>query len=361
MRTIPPLRAAALVAVASALVLAAPAAAKTHTHVVHKGQSIQAAINAAKAGDTIKVDRATYKENLEISKNGIKLQGADATLTKPATALPNICTQLNDSAKAVGICVHGNVTTSMTGPPTVTTSVSKVKISGFTVKGFDGDGVFIFGASKATLSDSRLLNNGGYGTFANTSSGTHFLRDTSRGNGDAGFYIGDSPTANAVVRNSISRGNHGPGVFMRDAVTGVVENNTLSGNCAGVVVLADAPGPAGKWKIRFNRVTNNNNNCPGDPTTGQASTSGLGIALGGATDTLIQGNTVTGNTDLHPSLASGGIVIQKGSGGTVPTGDTVKGNTLKKNKPFDIDWDGSGSVLFQNNTCTTSKPSGLCH
>jgi nitrous oxidase accessory protein NosD len=144
-------------------------------------------------------------------------------------------------------------------------------------------------------------------------------------------------------------------------VTGLVENNTLTGNCAGAFVLADAPGPAGNWKIRSNKVTNNNNACPGDPTSGQAAISGLGIALSGATDTLIQGNTVTGNTDAHPSVATGGIVVRKGLGGTAPTGDTVKGNTLKKNKPFDIDWDGSGSVLFKNNTCTASKPSGLCH
>lgn len=351
-----PIRAVAAAAVASALFAAAPAAATTHH--VHKGESIQAAIDAAKPGDTITVQKATYNEFLDIRTNGIKLKGNGATLTKPKLRDEGICIQLGNG-KTNGICVHGFVGDSTNGP--VPHSITKnVKISGFTLKGFEGEGVLVFGGSKTTVRNTRMASNAGYGAFANSSSGTQFLHDTARNNGDAGFYIGDSPKANALVRNSVSRGNHGPGVFMRDATTGVVEHNVLSGNCVGALVLADAPGPAGKWKIRSNTVRNNNKPCAGNPAEGDPPLSGLGIALGGATDTLIQGNTVTGNTNANPSIASGGIVIQKGSGGSLPTGNTVRKNTAKNNKPFDIDWDGTGSVKFKNNTCGTSRPSGLC-
>ncbi|MEA2375989.1 MAG: hypothetical protein QOD53_2452 [Thermoleophilaceae bacterium] len=352
-----PIRAVAAVAVASALFAAAPAAAKTHF--VHKGHSIQAAIDAAKHGDTIIVRKGSYAENLDISKNGIKLRGQNVTLTQPATPAANTCTNFSDTGKATGICVHGKVSLGANGP-VADSIVNKVKVSGFTVRGFGADGILIFGASKTTVRNTRLLNNGGYGVFANTSSGTHFVSDTAKNNGEAGFYIGDSPKANALVRHSIARGNHGAGVFMRDAETGVVEHNLLTGNCIGAFVLADAPGPSGHWKIRSNTVFKNNKACEADPAEGNPPLSGLGIALSGANDTLVQGNTVKGNSNVNPSVSTGGIVIQKGSGGTLPKNDTVRGNTAKNNKPFDIDWDGTGSVKFKNNTCGASKPPGLC-
>ena len=46
--------------------------------------------------------------------------------------------------------------------------------------------------------------------------------------------------------------------------------------------------------------------------------------------------------------------------GTAPAHDFVKDNALAGNSPFDIDWDGSGSVTFRRNDCDRSRPGGIC-
>jgi nitrous oxidase accessory protein NosD len=306
------------------------------------------------------VKHGSYAESLEISTNRIRLVGQNATLTQPATPAKTFCNKMAATPeKATGICVFGQVATPGGGTPEVVKPVKRVKISGFTISKFGGDGVFIFGGKGTVLRNSRLLKNGGYGSFSNTSSGTSYLHNVARGNSDAGFYVGDSPKANATVKNNVSIGNH-YGVLLRNASHGKVSNNVLTGNCAGLIVLADAPGPAGFWTVQNNTASRNNKACAAVPADHEPALSGIGIGLSGANDTKVLGNTVNGNKNTHPSFASGGIVVLKGEGGTVPANDLVKKNQLSKNSPFDIDWDSTGTVTFKKNTCTTSTPSGLC-
>ena len=77
-------------AVAFGVVFASPAGAAGAV-VVHPGQSIQAAVDAAAPGTTIIVQRGTYAENVEITTDGIKLLGNGATLVPPANPAPNFC------------------------------------------------------------------------------------------------------------------------------------------------------------------------------------------------------------------------------------------------------------------------------
>jgi nitrous oxidase accessory protein NosD len=357
---------AAIAVAAGALALAAPAAAKPNAkhgnkHVVKPGESIQAAIDAADPGDTVLVKHGSYAESLQINKDGIRLKGQKVTLTQPAQAADTVCNQFAESPSQVtGICVVGDVTIDQSGNPTVNKPVKDVRVTGFTVKGFGGDGVFIFGADGTRLDHSRLLSNGGYGTFSNTSSGTHYVHDVAKGNGAPAFYVGDSPQADATISHVVAKNNHGEGILLRNASHGKVTHVVSSGNCAGILVLADAPGPAGDWRIDHVRALRNNNACAGDPGEGEPAISGIGVGLLGANDVRLNHNVVKGNRDLHESFATGGIVVQKGSGGTEPVNDVVRHNRLKDNSPFDIDWDQTGTVTFKKNTCSTSSPSGLC-
>ena len=81
-----------------------------------------------------------------------------------------------------------------------------------------------------------------------------FADDPAIGNDEAGFYVGDSPHANTVVRNDRAFGNQF-GIFIRHARHILVTDNQLSGNCQGIMVLDDGqPGGAGNTAIIGNSV-----------------------------------------------------------------------------------------------------------
>jgi nitrous oxidase accessory protein NosD len=325
--------AAAVAVVCGALALAGPAAARIRT--VEPGHSIQAAIDRSKPGDTVRVKHGGYAESLQITTDRLKLRGENVTLTQPDAPADTAC----------GICIS---------------HARGVHVSGFRVRGFGGDGVFILGARRTVLRGNKLVHNGGYGSFADASRGTRYVANIARHNGDAGLYVGDSPKANATIRNNVSAGNSDAGILLRNAIGGRVRDNLLGGNCAGLVVLADAPGPAGRFKIERNGVIANNRACPADEEDGAPAISGIGIGLFGARGTTVRDNTVSRNRDGNPSFVSGGIVVTKGLEGAEPQNDLVEGNRLARNSPFDVDWDGSGTVRFNGNTCARSQPSGLC-
>src|ERR671939_598461 len=82
--------AAVLAAVATgALVLVPGAAAKTRT--VSPGHSIQAAIDKSKPGDTVFVEKGTYKGSLDISTDRVTLEGERGTVLKQGSPGKSLC------------------------------------------------------------------------------------------------------------------------------------------------------------------------------------------------------------------------------------------------------------------------------
>jgi nitrous oxidase accessory protein NosD len=345
--------------VTGALVLVPGAAAKTRT--VTPGHSIQAAIVKSKPGDTVFVEKGTYKESLDIATNGITLEGERGTVLKQGPG-NSLCNQFaEEPSQKVGICIHGDVAMPAGGQPEVTKEVEDVVVRHLTVKGFGSDGVFIFGGRKTVVRAVHLLNNGGYGSFSNTSRGTRFINDDVQDNGAPGLYVGDSPNANATLRGNFVKNNHGEGILIRNASHGHVRKNILKYNCAGLLVLADAPGPARKWTITENAASFNNKACAGEPDEGEPAISGIGIGLFGARDTTVASNAGFRNRDKHPSIAHGGIVVTKGVAGTPEHNLLIQNNGFSENSPFDISWDKAGTkISFVDNQCEKSKPSSIC-
>jgi parallel beta-helix repeat protein len=345
---------------AALLVLAVPASAKTRT--VTPGHSIQAAVDLSSPGDTVLVKKGTYHEYVTISdKDHITLKGQKAVL-KPSATPTGICAQ-PPQPELAGVCVVGRVTISATGQPTVVRESVGDRVTGFKISGFANDGIFAFGTSRFRGDHDTLSGNGEYGAFSNSSTRTRFDHNVVRGNkGEAGLYVGDSPNAHAVVTRNKVTNNHGEGIFLRDVSHGVASRNRVSGNCIGIDVLADAPGPAGHWKISRNRVLNNNRECKA--TTGDEggpALSGIGIILWGADHTVVSRNVVHGHRHKHPSAVYGGIVAVRANltTGTAPIKDVISRNVATRNRP-DINWDKSGSVSFKRNTCNRSKPASVC-
>lgn len=358
-------------ALLGALLFAAPAGAHgkhgwhgwhgTHdVTVVKPGESIQAAVDAAQAGDTIFVKRGTYAENVVIKTDGITLKAHGATLAPPQNPVPNDCSSGDPASD--GICAVGQVDFPDDGPPNVTDPISDVTISGFKVKGFSGSGILYLGAENPVITHNRVKDNGEYGIARFVSTGGKIIGNAASGSEEAGIYVGDSPDADVLIAANRVFDNELFGFFLRDAANGRVVANHSSGNCVGAIVLNTGPNVAGNWRFSGNKLHDNDRFCPGNDEEGTPPLSGIGVALANASDNALFGNVIRDNTPSGDVPFSGGVVVVDAGtpGANPPSDNVVKGNLVLDNDP-DLFWDGSGTGnVFERNVCRTSVPDGLC-
>jgi parallel beta-helix repeat protein len=332
-------------ALIASVMFIAPASAGNRggdTITVPKGGDIQGAINRADPGDTVLVGPGTYKGPVTITTDRVSLIGAGA---KETWIVPP-----GGKHPSWGIGVVGNRNNPVTG----------VLIKGLTVDGFRDFGVAGGGTMSLSVRNVHAVDNGEYGITAFHSQGAQFFSDTTWGNGDAGYYIGDSPNSRAMLWNNTAYDSQF-GFFFRDASYGTAENNRAYGNCAGFVVLnTGAPGPAKRWLVKNNWSYQNNKTCSGGEGPPVA---GLGVALVGTSHAKLIHNFIWGNRSPSSKFIGSGIVVvnSKDDGGSNPIGNVVARNKLHDNSPYDIWYDGTGKNNdFAGNRCSSSKPGGLC-
>ncbi|MGZ6927055.1 MAG: right-handed parallel beta-helix repeat-containing protein [Acidimicrobiia bacterium] len=329
--------------------------ASASSYDVNPGQSIQAAINAAAPGATIRVAPGVYHENLGIAKP-LTLEAKGVVVRPGGTTNPAPCTQ---EGNVTGICIHGPVDENFEP----TGYLADVTLEGISSRGWHGDGAFAVATDHLDVHDSRFAKNDGYGIFTFHSKRVHYHDSVSHDNGDAGFYIGESPNADVRVDGNMSYDNTAEGILFRDSQGGKIFDNDIFGNCAGLFLLdTGAPGAGGNVKVYDNEVEANNNVCA--PSEDAPPFSGIGIGILGDAGTRVTDNTITDHAAAGPSgLPTGGLIIidTTGFGGTVPTNNSVTDNRFKRNRPVDVFSDGSGSGnTFHDNRCKTSTPASIC-
>jgi Right handed beta helix region len=346
----------------SAALVAPASASAARTIVVRPGQSIQAAVDRASPGDTVLIRPGVYHQSVQIRTNGITLRGSGdfrgGTVLEPPKSFPK--TLCNGAFGPTGVCILARKVNAKTGA--VIVPVRGDTVTGLLVAGFPANGVFGYGTIGLRVTRVVAVNDGDYGISRFVSTRTLFANDTAIGNHEAGFYVGDSPDADTVVRDDRAIGNQF-GIFIRHAREVLVSGNRIHGNCQGILVLDDGqPGGAGNAVIRDNSVFRNNKFCPKHGDT-PVNLQGGGILLLGATRTLVAHNSVEGNAGKQ--INSGGIVVVSAKAltkGSNPDFDTIVRNTAFRDHPADLIWDGTGiHVRFIANHCGTSIPPGLCH
>jgi hypothetical protein len=331
---------------------AAPASAATIE--VGPGQSIQAAVNRAHPGDTIIVKPGVYAGSVKITKDDITLRGSGAS--KSGTVIVPKAGLKRCQHGVFGICIFGKPM----GKGQFD-RVSGTRVSGFMLKDFDAIGIVTFQATRVVIAHNVTVDTGEYGITSFESTHVRFAYNRAKGGGEAGFYFGDSPHGDAVIVGNIATGAN-QGFFFRDSGVGAALHNNAHGNCAGFVLLnTSGPGGVHDWLLRDNQVHNNDRFCKsedGPPL------SGIGIGIAGGRNNTIAHNDVWANRPAKDVPFAGGIVLvsSKPFGGSVESGNLIKGNIAYKNRPADIVWDGQGQRnRFVNNHCGRSIPNGLCH
>ncbi|WP_053126736.1 right-handed parallel beta-helix repeat-containing protein [Streptomyces ambofaciens] len=335
---------------------AAPASAGHMTHVVHPGESIQKAVDAAESGDTVLVTPGTYRESVNVSTPGLTLRGLRGTVIRPSTekaAGDDTCAKAGN-----GICVTG----------TKDAKVKGVTVAGLTVTGFTRTGVFSRATDGLTVRNVTAEKNGVWGIAQEQSIHGTFRDNTARENGDAGIFLANTVTAEegatdtegTVVEHNRVEGNR-IGVTVRRLRNLAVADNHIADNCAGVFVVGDENKPkAGDLVVRDNHIVRNNRSCP--KTERLPALQGSGVVLTGTEKVLVADNTVEGHAGKSP--LSGGIVLFKSMVGVTSENNEVNGNTLRDNSPADLVSTETGNAAksntFTGNTCGASQPAGMC-
>ncbi|MEV5430808.1 right-handed parallel beta-helix repeat-containing protein [Streptomyces sp. NPDC052701] len=332
---------------------AAPPVDGPRTHLVRPGESIQQAVDTAKPGDTVLLTSGTFRESVRVTTSRLTLRGMGAgrtVIAPPAKKAANGCAQAGN-----GICVEG----------TPSRPVERTAVTSLTLSGFAKNGLWATDTDRLTVRRVTAESNGQWGIAQQRSVRGVFTYNTARGNGDAGVFLANTVTAEggatdslgAVVARNRLEGNR-VGVTVRRLRNLTVAYNDATANCAAVFVVGDETPPrAGALTVRHNRIVANNKYCPKTPRL--PFLQGSGIVLTGAEDTLVTRNLITDHKGASP--LSGGVVIFKSMVGVRSERNRITGNTLRNNSPADlVDTDTAKNNTFRDNTCTVSRPAGLC-
>ena len=191
--------------------------------------SIQAAVNAAQAGDTIVVAPGTYHEQVNVNKP-LTLEGAQAGVDARSHSGPESVVDGNNGTTPFEI------------------SASNVTLDGFTVQGETsanvfGAGVYITPGVSGTTIENDIIQNNIVGLFlANTGASPAVItQNLFRNNNQPGPASGQGiytdqftaggPVSNVVINNNSFVGNQNAGIDVSSTDTAHPDSNwTISGN-----------------------------------------------------------------------------------------------------------------------------------
>jgi parallel beta-helix repeat protein len=300
-----------------------PGQKRRPTLVVRPGDSIQHAIDIARPGTKIYVLAGTYREQsdptngLIITKNGISLIGQ--TTKKKRVILENAGNQRNGIVvvpedRADCMSCHTDLAPPFPTHPGVPPGLKMrepmmhgFEIRGFTIKGFDNNGLFTENVDGFQIVDVISEDNRNYGIFPTLSKNGLISHSKSIGSDkDSGIWIETSE--NVVLKHSIVSGNVN-GIEVSNSDDIVVAHNEAYDNTVGAAILLlpdifdDRPG-AKRIHLRNNWLHDNNK-----PNTARPGSilsfvpSGTGVLYLGVDDSVVENNLIENNNFTGVAIA----------------------------------------------------------
>jgi len=344
-----PLREVVQQAIATAPDAAAQRAPQTFT--VKSGESIQAAVDQALAGDTVRVEPGVYHETVYVDRAGITIQGI----------------------------VNGEERAWLDGEKTLSDGFSTTgddfTLEGFGIRNYIGNGVLTTGAEHVVYRDLIVQDAGIYGLYPVETTDVLIENCVVSGIADAGIYVGQS-RGPIIVRNNEVFDNV-TGIEIENSTNAEVYDNHAHDNSGGILVflLPNNPSKVGyNTRVYNNLIENNNHVNFGAPNSTVAKVpQGTGIMIMTADQTEVFGNTIRGNQSFGVALTSLYTLYSRDTVfdlGALPENNWIHGNTFEHNGydpqglvkdigmgGADIMWTGEGwNNAFDEPNATTFPP-----
>ena len=335
------------------------AARGPETLTVKEGESIQAAIDKARSGDTIEVHPGTYHEQLIIDLDNITLRG----LKKPATEITSNTSASSGDGEGVTQPQLASARPILDGEKKLSDAViatgSNFHIEGFAIRRYVANGVVVQHARGPVFHDLVIDDTGLYGIYPVSCTGVTLENCVASGIADAALYVGQS--RDIVVKNCEAHDSV-TGIEIENSIDAVVENNYVHNNTGGILVfiLPNNVSKAGRGcKVIGNRVINNNHENFGNPNSIVSHVPpGTGILVMAADDNEVAGNEVRGNDCYGVAVFSLEVAFPAGTVfdvGAIPERNWIHDNAFSDNgkhpagamaragiRGSDLVWDASG-------------------
>jgi cytochrome c peroxidase len=308
----------------------------SQTYTVQPGDSIQAAVDKSKPGDTIEIMAGTYHEAVQVKTHNITVRGVpDASGQLPLLDGEN---KLDNGFKVTG---------------------SFFTIEKLDIRNYTENGVIAQGTYGPIFRDLVVDNTGRYAVFPIASTNVLIEGVTASGIADSALYVGQSK--DIIVRNSEAFKSV-TGIEIENSDNALVENNYVHDNTGGILVFVS---PHLNSKEGHDNIVRNNkienNNLPNFASGGlvQKVPPGLGMLILVSDNTEVSGNTISGNNSAGIAIVEAKTFeddISDYDIPLVPEGTWVHGNTFTNNGTQlsesaakyglpggnDILWDASG-------------------
>ena len=275
----------------------APAAAPAATHTVKPGDSIQAAIDDAVAGDTVKVMPGDYVGVVAGSS------AAAIRITKPlkliAKSNPAKGVRVRILPDAGGSLKHG-ILVEPANP--IDPDVDGVTIKGFTVQGFPKNGIWLRHVNNFKIQSNESIDNLENGIWPTLSANGSVKKNVAYGSEDSALWVEASENVR-VLKNEFHHSPTGLEITVSKNITAMkndIHDNTIGiglyhPSAAGLPPLMPLE-DNGYWKISGNYVHDNNEPNAAPPgSMSSALPNGGGILVLGADHVDVTKNRIENN------------------------------------------------------------------